>query len=72
MECRARHPFIRIVGRHVSPSERRRYPAGSMPIPVVDGPADPLLAAEVAFSCLDRDMPAQELNLVQFSARRVA
>ena len=35
---------------------------------IVHGSADSLLAAEVAFGCLHRYMPEQELNLVQFSA----
>src|SRR4051794_26702021 len=40
--------------------------------PVIDGRSDPLLAAEVAFCRLDRDMPEKKLNLVQFPACRVA
>jgi hypothetical protein len=35
---------------------------------IVHGSADSLLAAEIAFGCLHRYMPEQELNLVQFSA----
>jgi len=35
---------------------------------IVHGSTDSLLAAEIAFRCLDRYMPQQELNLVQFSA----
>ena len=39
---------------------------------IVHGPANSLLAAEIAFGCLHRYMPEQELNLVQFSACRMA
>ena len=39
---------------------------------VVHGSANPLLAAEIAFSCLHGNVPEKELNLVQFSARCVA
>jgi hypothetical protein len=39
--------------------------------PVVHRCPDPLLAAEVELSCLDRDMPEQKLNLVQLPAGRV-
>jgi hypothetical protein len=31
---------------------------------VVDGPANPLLAAEITFGCLHRDISQKELNLV--------
>src|SRR5450631_2584033 len=31
-----------------------------------------LLATEITFSCLDRCMPQQELNLLQFATARVA
>ena len=30
---------------------------------------DPLLAAEIAFSCLHGDVPKKELDLIQFSTR---
>src|SRR3974390_2337999 len=39
---------------------------------VVQGPANPLFSAEIAFSCLHGNVPEKELNLVQFSARCVA
>ena len=39
---------------------------------VVNGATQPLLAAEVSFCCLNRDVPEQELNLVEFSAGKVA
>ena len=31
-----------------------------------------LLAAEIAFSCLNRGVPKQKLNLFKFSARQMA
>ena len=39
---------------------------------VVHGFANPLLAAEIALSCLHGNMPKKELNLVQFSTRYMA
>jgi hypothetical protein len=36
---------------------------------VVHGSANPLLAAEIAFSCLHRNVPEKELDLIQFSTR---
>jgi len=39
---------------------------------VVNGATQPLLAAEVSFGRLNRDVPEQELNLVEFSASKVA
>lgn len=39
---------------------------------VVDGSTDSLLAAQVSFGCLHGHMPEKELNLVQFSAGRIA
>ena len=39
---------------------------------VVNGATQPLLAAEVSFGRLNRDVPEQELNLVEFSAGKVA
>ena len=39
---------------------------------IVDGPADPLLTAEITFSCLHRYMSEQELSLVEFASRRLA
>ena len=40
--------------------------------PVVDGPPEFLLTSEVTFRGLDRHVPEQELNLVQFAAGEVA
>ena len=39
---------------------------------VVHGSANPLLAAEIAFSCLHGDVPEKELDLLQFSTRCMA
>ena len=39
---------------------------------VVNGATQPLLAAEVSLGRLNRDVPEQELNLVEFSAGKVA
>lgn len=39
---------------------------------IVYGSADPLLAAEVAFGSLHRNMSKQELDLVQFSSGGMA
>ena len=39
---------------------------------VVHCSANPLLAAEIAFSCLHGNVPKKELNLVQFSTRCMA
>ena len=35
---------------------------------IVHGSANPLLAAEIAFSCLHRNMAEKELDLIGFSA----
>lgn len=35
---------------------------------VVDGGTQLLLAPEIPLRCLDRDMPEEELNLIQFTA----
>lgn len=40
--------------------------------PVIDGVAQLLLASEVALGGLDRDVPEQELDLIQFAAGQVA
>jgi hypothetical protein len=40
--------------------------------PVVNRATQPLLASEVSLSCLNRNVPEQELNLVEFSAGNVA
>ena len=45
---------------------------GLNPDPVVDGGANPLLAAEVSFRGLNRDMPKEELDLLQFPSCGVA
>jgi hypothetical protein len=37
---------------------------------VVDGVAEPLLAAEITLSRQHADMPEQELDLLEFAARR--
>jgi len=39
---------------------------------VVQGSANPLLAAEIAFSCLHGNVAEKELDLIQFSTRCVA
>jgi hypothetical protein len=39
---------------------------------VVHSPANPLLAAEIAFSCLHGNATEKELNLFQFSTRSMA
>ena len=39
---------------------------------VVHGSANPLLAAEIAFSCLHGNVPEKELDLIQFSTRCMA
>jgi len=39
---------------------------------VVDGATQPLLASEVSFGRLNRNVPKQELNLVEFSAGKMA
>jgi len=39
---------------------------------VVHGDAQLLFAAKVSLSCLNRDVPEQELNLIQFTAREMA
>ena len=39
---------------------------------VVNGATQPLLAAEVSFGRLNRNVPEQELNLVEFSAGKMA
>jgi hypothetical protein len=39
---------------------------------VVHGSANPLLAAEIVFSCLHGNMPEKELDLIQFSTRCMA
>jgi len=39
---------------------------------VVHGSANPLLAAEIAFSCLHGNMAEKELDLIQFSTRCMA
>ena len=39
---------------------------------VVHGNPELLLASEVAFGCLDGDVAEQELNLIQFAARKMA
>ena len=39
---------------------------------VVYGSANPLLAAEIAFSCLHGNVPEKELDLIQFSTRCMA
>ena len=39
---------------------------------VVHGATNPLLAAEIAFSCLHGNVPEKELDLIQFSTRCVA
>lgn len=39
---------------------------------VVNGATQPLLAAEVSFGRLNRDVSEQELNLVEFAAGKVA
>ena len=39
---------------------------------VVHSPANPLLAAEIAFSCLHGNVTEKELDLVQFSTRSMA
>lgn len=39
---------------------------------VVDGATQPLLAAEVSFSRLNRNVAEQKLDLVKFSAGKVA
>ena len=38
---------------------------------VVDGPADPLFATKITLRGLNRNVSEQELDLLQFSARRV-
>jgi len=45
---------------------------GLNPDLVVNGGSNPLLAAEVPFRGLDRDMPKEKLDLLQFAAGRVA
>jgi len=40
--------------------------------PVIDGRSNPLLAAQVAFGSLNRDVPEQKLNLLQLTSRGVA
>ena len=39
---------------------------------VVHGSANPLLTAEIAFSCLYGNVPEKELDLIQFSTRYMA
>ena len=39
---------------------------------VVDGTLNPLLATEVSFRCLNRNVTEQKLDLLQFAARGVA
>jgi hypothetical protein len=39
---------------------------------VVDGSSEPLLAAEVPLGRLDRDVPEQKLDLIQFTACEMA
>src|ERR1022692_3795229 len=39
---------------------------------VVDGATQPLLASEVSFGRLNRNVPEQELNLVEYSAGKMA
>ncbi len=39
---------------------------------VVHRLAEFLLASEIAFGCLNRGVPKQKLNLLQFSARQMA
>ena len=39
---------------------------------VVHRLAEFLLAAEIAFRCLNRGVPKQKLNLLKFSARQMA
>src|SRR6266498_2692924 len=39
--------------------------------PVIDSLAELLLASEVALGGLDRDVPKQKLNLIQFAAGKV-
>ncbi len=39
---------------------------------VVHGTANPLLASEIAFSCLLRNMAEKELDLIRFSTRCMA
>ena len=40
--------------------------------PVIDRVLQLLFAAEVSFRGLDRDVPEQELDLIQFSASKMA
>jgi len=49
---------------------RRSY--GSMPMWSFTGSANPLLAAEIAFSCLYGNVPEKESDLIQFSTRCMA
>jgi hypothetical protein len=42
---------------------------GFDPDAVVHGSANPLLAAEIAFSCLHGNVPKKEWDLIQFSTR---
>ena len=39
---------------------------------VIHGTVDPLLAAEIVFSCLDGNVPEKELDLIQLSTRCMA
>lgn len=39
---------------------------------VVDGALEPLFATQVSFSGLNQNVPEQELDLIQFAARRMA
>ena len=46
---------------------RRGY--GSIAEVVIHGSANPLLAAEIPFSCLHGNVPEKELDLIQFPTR---
>ena len=53
-------------------TSRGNQPSRSIPNPVGHGGSDSLLAAELMFHHLDRDVPEEELDLFQFPADSVS
>jgi len=47
------------------------YQAGFNPEPIIDGMPESLLAAQVFFRCLHRNMTEQKLDLFQLASRIV-
>ena len=76
--------FRSRVGLLALSREGAAYPLSAAPLPetppyhsgnsefVVNGATQPLLAAQIPFGRLNRDVPEQELNLVEFAAGEVA